>query len=227
MDEVDSAAQADPGDVVGVPIGFLAGLVVADQLADDIGLRGIGLLRSQLQVRNRAVQKLRVATGGNLAVGRSGAIDLFDQAAALLDQSRIQLVFLRKSCHFGAGHAGIEIVGAGGELVLPRRRGLHGKHGLVVGVEDGTREPVQQGVERLWGISTEIGAILESAMRGGLQFGGRELGHKFSRAVEIVVAVLYPDELGVAANFRQRSRINAVRVGPDAFEELLQLQTVV
>ena len=92
----------------------IAGLVVADQRGDGRGLAGLGEGAGLLQILVGLVEESRVPAGRDFAVGRAGAIDLFDEfAVASFDQARVQRVLLVEALQIGETDAGVEIVGAG------------------------------------------------------------------------------------------------------------------
>ena len=108
------------------PVLGIAGLIIADQIADHLCLRGLCGLRRLLEKGIRLRQILGIEPRRYAMVRRSRAINLFHQVAIDLRQARIQRVVFGKSLQVSQGDAEIEIVRAGLEDVETSARALGG-----------------------------------------------------------------------------------------------------
>ncbi len=76
-------------------------------------------------------------------------VDLFDETAVGLHESRVEAVLLGEAFEVGHAHARVQIVGAGGQDVFARTRILVGDDWIYVGIEEHRLEPFQQCLHRL------------------------------------------------------------------------------
>ena len=133
--EVDGGIVAHPIDVKLQPVLRIAGLVVADQIADRLGLLGLGDFSGMFQIRIRFGEIFSVQSRRHAMIGRARSIDLFHQLPIHFRQPRVQRIALREILDLRQRHAGVEIVRAGLQDVEPFARALGGDHRLEVRIE--------------------------------------------------------------------------------------------
>ena len=191
VDRVDRrVAIGDPGDVVGAAILDVAATVEADQRPQGLGA---GRRRHGARVLEMADD---AADGG--VVAAADAVDLLDEAGRGLHQPRVQLVALGEAVEVGEGDAVVQVVGAGGEDVLPRRRVLARHHRLERRVEQHRGQAIDEALDRL--------AITQRQARAGRGRGPDRHGERLARQIDdelarrqrVVRAGMDPHQLGVA-----------------------------
>ena len=104
--EIDRGVVLDPGGAEGNPVGVFAGLVVADEMGNRFGLRGIGVAARLLEAEVGLLQERGIQSGRDFvlvfvvipAVGRSGAVDEFGEfAIGGFHHPRVQGILILKS----------------------------------------------------------------------------------------------------------------------------------
>ncbi len=135
--EIHGRIVLDPIGVEAQPVLRIAGLVVANQVANHLRLRGIGQRLGPLQVLIRLAQVQRVNTGRNLSVRGPGAIHLFVQLpVGVLHDARVQRILGLKTLQVRFRQSWIERVGARLYDVLAGGRTLGRGHRLKGRIEE-------------------------------------------------------------------------------------------
>ncbi len=164
-------------------------------------------------------------------VAAADAVDLLDQAGRGLHQPRVQLVALGEAVEIGEGHAVVEVVGAGGEDVLPGRRVLARHHRIERRVEQHRRQAIDQRLHRLAAAQREAGA----GRGGGADRRGerlaRQIDHELARRQRVIRAGVDPHQLGVAddgrpALLRQRRGVPDQRLEGGAQRQVVAVALV-
>ena len=210
-----------PGDVVRLAVGRLAGLVELDQRAQ----------RLRPSARSRTGSPPRDAGRSRRSARRSGRRPGRPPRPACrpcFTSRELSGYFSLNPSRSFMRHADVEVVGAGGEDVLARRRRLVGDHRIDGGVEEHRLQPRQQRVERSRRSAAETSRRpWPRACAAAANASRRALQHELARRQVVVRTVVDPEQLGVALDLgerRRRRRRAAVR--DDRLEHVAHLERV-
>ena len=212
----------------------LAGFVVADQLGDDMGLGRLRHCLRLLEVADRAAQEYGIQSRRHLPIRGAGTVDLLDEVSArIANHARIERVAVVKSAELRQCDARVERVGAGLDDIGARPSLLGGYHRLETGIEQRRAQRLQLLLER--GRRDDRRQIRVGALeRAGplrterrcFEFLECEGGHELLRGLQIVIAAIGPEELGVLRDRIAGVRIERTGMGHDLLQQPLLAQAV-
>ena len=134
--KIDRRIVLHPIDVELQPVLRIAGLVIANQVANGLGLRRLGYFGRLLQIGIRFGEIFGVQTGRNAMIRRARAVNLFLQMPVYFHQARVQRIVLGEILEIGKFDAGVEVVGAGLQDIQAAARALGGDQRLKIGIEE-------------------------------------------------------------------------------------------
>ena len=207
--EIDGRVVLHPIGIELQPILGIAGLVIADQIANGFGLAGFGDLGGFCEIGIGFCEIFGVEAGRHAAVGRSGAIDLLDQFPVDFREPRVQRIVLGEILEIGQCDVRIEVVCAGLQDVEPAARILGRDRRLEVRIE---KRRAQLGDFFFKGGRGVTGrAMCERRQAGRAQLIKGEIRQKLLRGGVVVIPATGPEQLGKREDLSVGRRIHARR----------------